>query len=326
MPSSRTVVVCAYTLERLALTERCLAATLAQDPPPEQVVAVIDHNPELLDRLAASFPTVEVIPNAGPRGLSGARNTGIDRATGDLVAFVDDDAVPSDGWLAGLSAAFIDPAVIVAGGRAIPSWEGDRPGWFPEEFLWTVGCSYLGQPASGDVRNPLGCNMAFRRTVFEAAGSFDPAVGRLGTLPIGAEETELCIRARRAIPGGRIVLVDGAEVHHTVPRSRARLGYVIRRCFYEGVSKAVVRRLSKNDALGTERSYVARTVTGGILRHLGRAVRLQSPIDAIGSAVVLGVGVVVAAGGYAYGSVRARASRPEAAGVAVPGSTHSETT
>ena len=303
---SRSVVVCAYTLDRLALTERCLTATLAQDPPPDEVILVADHNDELARELRSRLPGVDVVANTGPRGLSGARNTGIGRATGDIVAFIDDDAEPRPGWLAGLTAAFADPAVMVVGGRATAVWESGQPGWFPDEFLWVVGCSYRGQPESGPVRNPLGCNMAFRREVFESVGGFDTAVGRLGSLPVGAEETELCLRIRRSFPGSSIVLVADAEVHHAVPASRARAGYFIRRCFYEGISKAIVREISAGDALGTERAYVVRILTSGIARRARSLLRLDRPAASLGGIVAIVGGTVIAAAGYAYGRVRRR--------------------
>lgn len=301
---TRSVIVCAYTLDRLALTEACLDAVLAQEPAPDQVIAVIDHNTGLADRLSDRFPGIDVIENAGPPGLSAARNTGIDWARGDLVAFIDDDAIPAPGWLAGLAAAFADPRTIGVGGRANPAWETRQPGWFPDEYLWVVGCSYRGQPSSGVVRNPLGCNMAFRRSVFEEIGGFDLSVGRLGSLPVGCEETELCLRAARHLPWARVVLVEGAEVSHAVPRARARFRYFLRRCFYEGVSKAVIRRLSDGNTLAAERSYVLRTITAATARRAGRALRLDRPIDQVAGIGALGVGVAAAAVGYGIGLIR----------------------
>jgi len=303
---SHTVIVCAYSLGRLTLTQRCITAVMAQSPAPDQVIAVVDHNDGLLAALTERFPSIDVVPSTGPRGLSGARNTGIDRATGDIVAFIDDDAEPEPGWLAGLSAAFEDPRVVIAGGRATPVWARAQPRWFPDELLWIVGCSYRGQPASGDVRNPLGCNMAFRRTVFETAGTFDPGMGRIGTLPIGCEETELCVRAKERIPDGRIVLVDGAVVRHHVPAERASIRYALRRSFYEGVSKAALAALVRDDALSTERGYVVRTVGRGAVSRLARAVRLAQPLAALAQIGVLGLSVAAATIGYLYGRVRLR--------------------
>jgi len=304
--SRSTVIVCAYTLDRLELTKRCLRAVLAQEPRPDQIVLVADHNPELATRLAEAFPDVEVVANAGAQGLSSARNTGIDVARGDIIAFVDDDAVPEPGWLAALAAAFADDRTMAVGGHATPDWQAGQPGWFPSEYLWVVGCSYRGQRTTGRVRNPIGCNMAFRRSVFEMVGGFDTGVGRVGTLPIGAEETELCIRLARAMPDSRVAIVPDADVRHYVPSSRGTVAYFVRRCFYEGVSKAVLHRLADDAALAPEGDYVLRTLTRGTFDRLGRVIRLDRPAGALASIAALWAGLAFATGGFGYGRLRSR--------------------
>ena len=119
-----------------------------------------------------------MVANTGTRGLSGARNTGVDAASGDIVAFLDDDAAAADGWLAALTAPFADPHVVGTGGGAEPVWTLPRPGWFPDEFGWVVGCSYRGLPVTrAPVRNPIGCNMAFRRAALLEVGGFRDEVG-----------------------------------------------------------------------------------------------------------------------------------------------------
>ena len=95
------------------------------------------------------------------------------------MAYLDGDASADAGWLAELTQAFNDPRVGCAGGTATPVWERGRPSWFPEEFDWVVGCSYRGLPVEAtEVRNVLGCNMAFRRADLEALGGFSPRLGR----------------------------------------------------------------------------------------------------------------------------------------------------
>ena len=69
------------------------------------------------------------------------------------------------------------------GGFIQPSWQGNevRPSWFPEELDWVIGCSYKGAPEVRSlVRNAIGCNMSFRKTVFEKVGGFNTNLGRFG--------------------------------------------------------------------------------------------------------------------------------------------------
>jgi hypothetical protein len=170
--------------------------------------------------------------------------------------------------------AYRDERVIGVGGGVLPAWQAPRPAWFPDEFLWVVGCSYTGLPtARADVRNPIGANMSFRRDAFAVAGGFDTGIGRLGADAAGCEETEFAIRARAALPGSRVVLEPAAVCRHTVPAARLDRGYFRRRCRAEGRSKAVVARLAGAEAaLETERTYVVRTLPRAVLRGLRDAL------------------------------------------------------
>ncbi len=319
---SASVVVCAFADERLELTVGCVEAALAQSPPPLEVIVIVDYNAPLEGRLKERLPdTVQVAPNAGQPGLSAARNTAIALAVGDIIAFLDDDARPHPGWLANLLAGFADPAVAGVGGRAIATWESGQPSWFPDAFLWVVGCSYAGQPESGSVRNPIGCNMAFRREVFTRAGGFDTQIGRLGSKPLGCEETELCIRAARLIPDSGFVMVRGADIDHWVPRSRAEPAYLIRRCYYEGISKALVRLLGDTRSLDTERDYVATTLSGTILAAVLKVVTGPDRRGAGGRILAVIGGLSAAAAGYVVGAVTFKLRPP--AGLGSPGAASS---
>ncbi len=302
-----SVIICAYTFDRLVDTIASARSALEQIPRPGQVVVVVDHDRDLLECLRSELsPEVEVVPSTGPKGLSGARNTGIARARGSIVAFLDDDATARPGWLAGIVAAFEDPDVLVAGGHAEPAWDGMAPGWFPPEFLWVVGCSYEGMRRHGPVRNVLGSNMAVRGSLFETLGGFDPAVGRSATVPLGGDETELCIRARREHPGAKVVLVEGSVVSHRVPAGRKRLGYFVRRCYYEGISKAALRRLEGSAALESEWRYTLRTLPEAVLRSLLRAARGNRPAANMGQALAVVLGLATTSAGFAVGSIRSR--------------------
>lgn len=241
---------------------------------PAQTLVVIDYNPSLLElalsRLGAHGSPVRVLENTGPKGLSGARNTGLEAATGDIVAFLDDDAFADRRWLEHLVAPYDDPRVVAVGGRIVPSWESDRPAWFPEEFDWVIGCTYRGMPEDrAAVRNVIGANMSFRRDVLARVGGFSPELGRTADAPLGDEETEACIRARQLTPGSVVLYEPAAVVAHWVPDTRGRWEYFEARCFGEGVSKALLTgRLGTAEGLSSERSYTLRTLPRGVLKGL----------------------------------------------------------
>ncbi|BFO20218.1 glycosyltransferase family 2 protein [Streptomyces sp. KM77-8] len=306
-----SVVICAYTEDRWADVLAAVASVRAQSRPALETLLVVDHHRPLLDRLGEEYREtagVRVLANAGPRGLSAGRNTGIAASRGDVVAFLDDDAVAERDWLRHFAEAYDDPRVLAVGGRTEPVWaSGRRPDWFPEEFDWVVGCTYRGVPDGRvRVRNVLGGNASFRREAFDAAGGFATGIGRDGSgRPLGGEETELCIRLGRARPDAVLLIDDRAVIHHRVPEVRERFRYFRTRTYAEGLSKALVARsVGAGKGLESERRYTTRVLPAGVVRGLRDAL-LARPGGA-GRAAAIVAGVLTAAGGYAVGSLRAR--------------------
>jgi GT2 family glycosyltransferase len=269
-----SVVVCCYTEDRWDDICGALGSVLLQLTDGDELVVAVDHAPSLTTRVRASFPDAIVVENTGVRGLSGARNAGIAAARAEIVAFLDDDAIAEPDWLDRLCEPYADPAIVAVGGRVVPRWDGARPGWFPPEFDWVVGCTYEGHPGEGPIRNVIGANMSFRREVFADVGGFDDRVGRIGALPSGCEETELCIRVRQQQPGAVIWYTPKALVRHRVRPERATRAYFRQRCIAEGGSKMRVSKLvGARDGLSSERSYTTRTLPRAAVRDLRLALR-----------------------------------------------------
>jgi glycosyltransferase involved in cell wall biosynthesis len=295
-----SVVICAYTTKRWDQLQAAVESVAGQSA---DVVIVVDHDDDLLDMCVARWPNHRVVPNQFAQGLSGARNTGVSHTTGEVIAFLDDDAIAEGGWLDVLTAGFAAPSVGGVGGHVKPAWAATPPSWLPPEFWWVVGCSYVGLPTEArEVRNPIGANMAFTRSVFERVGGFREEIGRVGTIPLGCEETELSIRARAA--GFSIWYVPTAIVHHSVPAERLTLRYFLRRCYAEGLSKALVSALAGRTAgLASERAYVTRTLPGAVRGGLAQLLVGPARNDGLRRAAAVIAGLLSASAGFVQGAV-----------------------
>lgn len=294
--SEISVVVCAHEQARWNVLQAALGSLERQALQPREVIVVIDNNPDLLRLARTALSGVLVIENTDVAGLGGARNSGVAAASGSIVAFLDDDAVASPQWLGLLAERYRDSKVAGVGGSIEPMWEAERPAWFPWEFDWVVGCTYLGMPETAqEVRNLLGCNMSFRREVLDELGGF-----RLG---YGCDETELCIRLRQRWPAKKLLYAPEAKIFHQVPTSRTRVRRFVSRCYFEGGSKAVVTRLVGTGlGLSSEYRYTRSVLPAGVRRGLGDFFRRGDPYG-LARAVAIVTGLTSTTAGYVVGSL-----------------------
>lgn len=285
-----SVIICAHTEKRWDDLVEAVESIQRQSLPAYQLIVVIDHNPALFAQAKARFSNALVIENEEGRGLSGARNTGMARVTGDIMAFLDDDAVAQNDWLQRIAEAYTSENVAGVGGTIEALWLSGRPNWFPTEFDWVVGCSYRGLPETATpVRNLIGCNMSYRKSVIDNVGNFSHAVGRVGNAATGDEETELCIRIRQTFPQMQMIHKPDARVKHKVPADRANWAYFRRRCSSEGRSKAVLSQMvGANDGLSSERAYTLKILPTGVLKGIGDALKGDFAGLARSWAIVLG--------------------------------------
>lgn len=289
-----SVVICAYTEHRWNNLLEAVEAVRRQTVSAGEIIVVVDHNPALLERVRQAMPDVVAIENHEARGLGGARNSGVAAARGQVVVFLDDDALPEPDWLASMQSAYANPDVVGVGGAIEPIWEAGRPAWLPEEFYWVVGCTYRGLPeTTTPVRNLIGCNMSFRREIFSEVGLF-----RLG---YGCDETEFCIRVGQRWPSRQMIYEPKARVGHHVTAARSTWAYFRTRCYFEGGSKAVVSWIAgPKDGLASERNYTMRVLPLGIVRGMLETIsgRDRAGIARSG-AIIAGLAATVA--GYVAG-------------------------
>ncbi len=227
-----SVVVCTYNrCESLAET---LDAIAMQQVPPGfgWELIVVDNNshdatPDTVKRFAAGHPSLNVhYLFEGQQGLSHARNRGIATATGEFLLFTDDDVLPASDWLQSLVQGMREHDCSAAGGLIEPLWLAPPPPWLTERFH---GFLALRTDSGGprEVRTeesmPFGASLAFRRDVFAQIGTFDPRLGRKGTVLAGGEEIDVLMRV--VAQGGRVMYFPDARVQHKVEAFRLTKPY-----------------------------------------------------------------------------------------------------
>ncbi len=238
-----TVVVCSYN--GATDLERGLPVLLDQvaDHPDVEVVVVdnssTDRTPELLRLLAQQSRSLRCVSEP-TLGLSVARNTGWQVARGDVVAYLDDDAVVRPGWVEAVLQAFDDELTAGMAGRIELRWPYSKPAWLPKELEALYAALDLGDDFHRlePPEQPWGANMAIRRADLEAVGGFRTDLGRKGTSLACNEEmpTFQGLYAR----GRRIVYQPAAVVDHYVRANRVNPRWLLRRSWAQGISDAVV--------------------------------------------------------------------------------------
>lgn len=291
-----SVVISARTLARWDDLRAAVDSVADQTAPPDETLVVVDHNEDLLVKATRELAGVRVVANARQEGAAGARQCGIDLTTGDVVAFLDEDAYGEPEWLARLVEHFEDPTVAGADGWVVPSWEGDAPAWFPEGLSWALGGSRADGPdAARPTRIPLGANVAIRREAFARASS----------RPLDGAESPPPPSTR--VPAGRFVLARGSIVHLRVPASRLTWRYLAATCWKEGRSRAaLVNPGAATSALVSECRHVARAVSPQV-RDAARSV-LRSPLRSLVTMTVVIAANVTGAAGFFWGAWRRRRS------------------
>jgi GT2 family glycosyltransferase len=304
-----SVVICTHTLDRYDHCVEAAEGVLGQTYEDVELVLVADGNDAVCEGFRADFgdsDTVRIECNDSNVGLLESRNTGTKRATGEVIAFLDDDAIPDDDWLERLVEIYESRDVRAVGGKMTPAWVAGKPWFLPEEFYWLVGVTHRGfgpgdpdVDVPGEVRNTFGSNLSFDRESFLELGGFEgELVGRQGGRNLQGGETELCARLRETYGQG-VFYTPEARVAHKVFDYRTRLGWLLDRAFWQGYSKRGME-VHVPASSGEETAFLGALLTAFVPARLKGLLGRPSLTGAV-RLVMLFVFTAAVGAGYLYG-------------------------
>jgi glycosyltransferase involved in cell wall biosynthesis len=253
MGTKISIVATSYSIQQLKDIQELLDSIKRQSYPDIEIMFIVERSPELYKILFEkenNFPGLKVIFNDTAPGMAASRNIGAKESTGELVAFVDDDAVLTTQWAEETANAYDNDSMIIGlTGPIVPLWEKPSMAWFPREFYWLFSCTYYDWIEPREVRNGYGTNISFRKEVFDKGLFFTTGLGSVGSKngdefkkqKTTAEETELSLRIRR-ITGKIIEYNPKIIVKHKVYKFRFTTKYIWKRAYIEGNSKMMIRK------------------------------------------------------------------------------------
>jgi len=276
-------------------------SVLTQTHDDVEVVIVVDGNDVVFNRVQEDFGGRDEVIfhcNDENQGISYSRTKGAEIASGEIVAFIDDDATAEPDWIEQLLAVYEETDAIAVGGDVVPDWQTKKPDFFPAEFYWLVGCVEPGFAEDGEeVRNTYGSNISYRREQFLEVGGYDPNTGRKGDKHLQAHEAPVGIRLRDEFGRGMIFTED-AVVHHKLFDYRGEFGWLVSRSFWQGYSKRVMDLLYPN-AEDNKRSYLKQLFADFVPKRISKLIK--SPSSAQVQQLIAIVVFTCAVGlGYAY--------------------------
>ena len=262
------MVIATYNRSRYAA--QCVASVLANKYDAFEVIIVDQSSNQDTQREVEKLDQDNVrvcYAHSDVVGVSNARNRGVALARGDIVAFIDDDAIATPGWIAAYARAFreLKPQPGMVGGKIDPLYETPRPKWYPSEREFLLGIYNIGdelQPfPPGDL--PISANFAVQKSVIDSVGDFDARIGfnnKYSHSLITGEDSLLALKIKEQ--GYPIYYQPDARVLHIVRKSKLSKKFFLKRHFWEGATIVAVR--------DTQHSCVPGTLGRNIRWHVAR--------------------------------------------------------
>ena len=269
-----SIIICTYNREKYI---RPLLESIAKNdyPTTDYEIVLVDNNCTdnthgVCEQFAAAHKEVSFRYVIEPeQGLSAARNKGIKEAKGDIIIYVDDDALVDTDYIRQYAEHFATyPETMAAGGPIEPLYESKEPSWMSPytKALLTAWMNYGTQVREyPNGRYPGGGNAAYRKEVFERVGLFNTELGRKGNLLLASEEKDIFDKMKAL--GMKVLYLPAPVLHHCIPQTKLEEDYFNRLTLQIGRSERMrTRAISKGKYLSRLASEVVKW--GGTLALL----------------------------------------------------------
>jgi len=270
-----SIVITSYATDRLKDIEELLVCIQKQTYDNiTEIIFVIEQSLELSEGIQKyidnkSMQNTKLVFNSERLGICAARNLGAKVAHGDIIAYIDDDALPFQDWAEQIVRTFTDDTVISVTGPAIPLWEDETMFWFPKELYWIVGgTAWFDNDKIRVVRNAWGMNMSFRKEAFEYCQfseslKISPGANNAGKVGMVGDDTEFSLNLTNKT-GKLIIYNPEVKVQHRVYDYRLTPRFIRRHAYWQGYTKAVLSRLysdpKRKKIMGTEYQLLRRII------------------------------------------------------------------
>jgi len=234
-----SVIVCTYN--RAKYLEKCLESLHQQTYKNYEIIIVNGPSTDETSKVIEKFPNLKIINQEQLDGLSNARNLGIKAAKGDIIGFIDDDAITNQDWIERIMNTFetIEPQPICIGGKIEPIWEMARPEWLEENQISCLTVLDISKTPIVLKDNYLfGTNMAFEKNILKSLGGFSENLGRKGDTLLSNEEVLIQDIIRNL--GYHCFYHPEILVRHHIPKERLTKKWILKRYYWQGISDALM--------------------------------------------------------------------------------------